>query len=117
MEQTIEFYGDCVKALLSQYAPLKTESSQVELIFDDERMRYTAIRVGWFRGKRVHRCLIHIDVCDDTVIIQANNTESEIDTELIEMGVPKEKIRLGFIPPAVLASLGQAESEKQLEPV
>lgn len=116
MEKTVELYKNRIKTLLSRIEPLKTDAAQVELIFDDERMRYAAIRVGWFHGKRVHRCLLHIDICDDTVIIQANNTESEIDTELIELGIPREKIRLGFIPPAVLASLEQADSKKQLEP-
>ncbi|MCP4110141.1 MAG: XisI protein [Desulfobacteraceae bacterium] len=101
MEENMILYQKCIKRLLSAYQPLKTEWSEVELLFDDERKHYMAFRVGWFRQKRVHFCLVHIDICDDTVVIQANNTEDMIDDELIRMGIPREKICLGLLPPEV----------------
>jgi hypothetical protein len=58
-----------------------------------------AMRIGWQNQKRIHLCLIHIDVRDGLVIIQANNTEDEIDAELVEEGIPLEKICLGWLPP------------------
>lgn len=35
------------------------------------------------------------------IVIQANNTEDLIDEDLIQMGIPKEKICLGLLPPDV----------------
>ena len=99
MESTIAFYQQCVKTLLSHYESLHTQWSHVELLCDDERMRYMAIRVGWLKQKRIHLCLVHIDICDDTIMIQCNNTEDMVATELVDMGIPREKIDLGFVPP------------------
>jgi len=43
--------------------------------------------------------LAHIDICQEMVVIQCNNTEDLIATELAEMGIPRENIALGFLPP------------------
>ena len=98
MERDITFYQNCIKDVLRRYQTLTTEHTHVECIFDDERQSYMALRVGWAKYKRIHLCLVHIDLCDDTVLIQCNNTEDLIATELAEMGIPREKIRLGFVP-------------------
>jgi hypothetical protein len=42
---------------------------------------------------------IQIDVTDDEIIIQCNNTQDMVATELVERGVPKNRIRLAFLPP------------------
>lgn len=101
MEDTITFYQTCIKRVLSEYQELKTEWSEVELIFDDEHHHYMAYRVGWVKHKRIHFCLVHIDIHQDTVIIQANNTEDPIDDDLIAQGIPEDKICLGLLPPDV----------------
>lgn len=116
MEQSIDFFKQCVKSLLAEYELAKTDWSEVELIFDDNRMRYLAMRVGWFGEKRVHRCLVHIDICDGMVVIQANNTENLVREELVEMGIPREKICLGFIPPVARAYAERKEKQEQLQP-
>lgn len=90
-----------IKKVLAPYESLTTEHSQVELLFDDERMRYMVVRVGWFGHKRIHLCLLHIDIHGDKVIIQCNNTEDLIATELVALGIPRDKNCLGFIPPAL----------------
>lgn len=98
MENTIEFYKNCIKQLLCEYESLKTDNACIELIFDDKRMRYMATWVGWEQDKRIHQCAVHIDICDEKVLIQWNDTEDQIDQNLIEMGIPKNKISLGMIP-------------------
>ena len=99
MENATVFYRTCVKKLLTEFANFKTDWSDVKLSFDDERGCYVALRVGWFQKyTRIHRCLAHIEVQNDMIVIQANNTEDLIDAALIEMGVPKERIQFGFIP-------------------
>ena len=116
MGKTVEDYKRCVKQLLSAYESLHTERSQVDLLFDDERMHYMAVRVGWANRKRLHLCLVHIDICDDMIVIQCNNTEDLIATELEEMGIPRHKISLGFLPPEVRMLVYQDEQQRVLEP-
>jgi hypothetical protein len=99
MESQITFYQHCIKTVLAEYQHLQTPHSCIELLFDDERMRYMVMRVGWHNQRRIHACLVHIDILNDVVIIQSNNTEAELAAELVSMGIPREKIGLGFIPP------------------
>ena len=114
METPITCYQTCIKHLLSEYELLNTQDTEITLCFDDERMSYLVMRVGWFQQyKRIHRCLIHIEIVDETVVIQANNTEDLIDTDLIEMGIPKEKICLGFIPADFRAYAEQHSRKRQ----
>ncbi|NJL59529.1 MAG: XisI protein [Desulfobacteraceae bacterium] len=70
-----------------------------------------AFRVGWRKHKRIHLCLVHIDICNDMVVIQANNTEDMIDSELVDMGIPKDKICLGLLPPDVRQYVEQAKAK------
>ncbi len=114
MENPITWYQTCIKQLLSEYEPLNTQDTEISLSFDDERMSYLVMRVGWFQQyKRIHRCLIHIEIVDETVVIQANNTEDPIDTDLVEMGIPKEKMCLGFIPADFRAYAEQHSRKRQ----
>ncbi|MCP4648535.1 MAG: XisI protein [PVC group bacterium] len=99
MESTVTFYKQCVKTLLAHYESLRIEGTDIELLYDDERMRYMALRVGWMNQKRLYLCLLHIDIVGETIIIQCNNTEDMVASELVQMGILKEHIGLGFIPP------------------
>lgn len=109
MDSIIIFYKQCVKKLLCQYEYLKDGDSQIELIFDDERMRYMAVWVGWYKYKRTHQCAVHIDIVvgdsavvgdSHRIIIQRNDTEDSIVAQLVEMGISQNNISLSFIHPA-----------------
>ena len=99
MDNTIDFYRQCVKKILCEYEYLKDEDSQIELIFDDERMRYLALWIGWYKYKRIHQCAVHIDIVGNSIIIQCNDTEESIVEKLVEMGISQKNISLNFIHP------------------
>ena len=63
--------------------------------------------VGW-DGRRVHGCLIHIDLIDGKCWIQRDGTESGIALELEAAGIPKDHIVLAFRPPEVRQHTGYA---------
>lgn len=71
----------------------------VEVIFDRERDRYLLVQVGWLNGHWVYGCLLHLDIINDKIYIQQNNTEVAIAARLVELGVPKHDIVLGFQSP------------------
>lgn len=103
MDRTVEFDRECVKRLLREYELLQDESSQIELIFDDERMRYMALWIGWHQYKRVHQCFLHIDIVrtngNHRLLIQHNDTEESIVAKLAAMGISEDRISLGFVHP------------------
>ncbi len=113
MDHTITQYQNCIKHVLSTYQQTTPDGVNVELVFDDERQHYLAIRVGWLKQKSVYLCLVHLDICDDMIVIQANNTEDGIDEELIDLGIPRENICLGVLPPEVRKDLSQRRQEQQ----
>ena len=70
--------------------------------------RYLVMSLGWQRVKRIHGCLIHIDIIDGKVWIQRDGTEYGIANELVDAGIPKEHILLGFDEPNVRQHTGFA---------
>ena len=96
-------YRKLVKQLLTEYAeiPVFDGGTQNEIIFDWENDRYMLINIGCFNQQRIHHCVIHIDIIDGQVWIQANNTDRLIAEELVAAGIPAKSIVLGLQPPDV----------------
>lgn len=96
-------YRQLVKQMLTEYAEIPSFDSgtQNETIFDGENDRYLLLNIGWFNDQRIHHCVIHIDIIDGQVWIQANNTDRLIAEELVAGGIPSESIVLGLQPPDV----------------
>ncbi|MCZ6676903.1 MAG: XisI protein [Candidatus Poribacteria bacterium] len=55
--------------------------------------------IGWKKRRRVHGCVIHIDIIGDKVWLQHGSTDAEIARQLVDLGIPKQDIVLGFQPP------------------
>jgi len=72
-----------------------------ETIFDRDTDRDMVVSIGWQKVKRIHGCLIHIDIINDKVWIQRDGTEDGIAYELEAAGIPKKQIVLGFYRPEV----------------
>ncbi|XQQ07618.1 MAG: element excision factor XisI family protein [Leptolyngbya sp. IPPAS B-1204] len=49
----------------------------------------------------VHHCVMHLDIRNEKVWIFYNSTEHDIAADLVNLGVPKQDIVLGFHPPFV----------------
>lgn len=96
-------YRELIEKILSDYAEISSgcEEIQAEVIFDRDRDRYLFVEVGWEKYKRVHDCIIHVEIIDGKIWIQFDGTEEGIAIELTQAGVPKEQIVLGFKPPHV----------------
>lgn len=71
----------------------------MQTIFDTVHDHYQLIYVGWDKGKRVYGPVIHLDIKNEKIWLQWNGTEDDIAADLVEMGVPKQDIVLGFHSP------------------
>ena len=60
--------------------------------------------VGRDGVRRVHGCLVHIDIKGDKLWIQRDGTEHGVARELLEAGVPKDHIVLAFRSPELRRS-------------
>ena len=96
----VELYRQHIQNLLSQHASLVwDERIQAEIIFDTDRDRYQLVYVGWRNQQRIYGPVLHLDIIDNKIWIQQDGTEVGIANELVELGVPKQDIILGFDPP------------------
>lgn len=98
--EKIQKYRIIIKQILSQYATYKPSHGEIEIqaLFDTEHDHYQVLGVGWNKKERVYGCSMHLDIKNDKIWIQLNNTELDIGQALVEMGVPKEDIVIGFQP-------------------
>jgi hypothetical protein len=104
-------YRTIIKSVLQHHADYRSTlpdgySSQV--IFDDERGQYLVLDIGWNGNNYLHATPIHLSLIGDQVWIQYDDTEEGIATELMDAGIPKEAIVLGFRHPKLRKYTGFA---------
>lgn len=99
-----------MQQLIEQHAREQSpeDLETIELVFDTDRDRYLLLYVGWQDEKRMHGCPIHIDIKEGKIWIQRDFTEEGLANQLLELGVPKTDIVLGFRSPYVRQFTGFA---------
>jgi len=107
---TLDRYREAIRKVLDEYAryPVSHGDISTELVVDRERDHYELVHVGWDGPRRVHGAVIHIDIRDGRIWIQHDGTESGVAEELVQAGVPRDAIVLGFRPPHVRQYTGFA---------
>lgn len=100
---SVENYRQIIRKVLTEHAriPYAHGDIKIEPVFDCESDRYLLMIVGRENDRRVHGCLVHIDIIDGKLWIQRDGTERGIANELVWAGIPKDKIVLGFRSPAL----------------
>lgn len=106
--QKRDLYRQAIVQFLSQFCEDSTEPGEIETqkLFDLQDDRYLILSLGWRGQERVYNVLIHLDIRDAKIWIQRNQTENEIEGELISLGVSQEDIVRGLIPPAYRSLAG-----------
>lgn len=91
-------YQEIIEQVLSDYANFLGDDERVqnELVFDRTRDRYLLVEAGWENGRRTYGTLLHLDIINGKIWIQQDGTEAGIANELVALGVPKDRIVLGF---------------------
>jgi hypothetical protein len=106
----VETYRETVKQFLTEFAQHPPSNGQIEVqtIFDETRDHYQLVALGWQGKRRVHGCIVHIDLIRDKLWLQHDSTDAEIAEQLVERGIPKEQIVLGFQPESYRVDSGFA---------
>ena len=85
---------------LAAYIP-QDSASPHKTAFDRNSDSYGLVETGWADNQRVHQFIIHLEIINGKVWIQADHTDLNVTRELERAGIPKSNIVLGFQPPAV----------------
>lgn len=99
----LDEYRRIIKETIQHYAQFKPSHGEVEteVLFDEAQDHYHLVYAGWNGVYRIHGNVLHIDIRNGKVWIQHDGTESGIAEELVEKGIPRDKIVLAFKHPSV----------------
>ncbi|MGK7891718.1 MAG: XisI protein [Leptolyngbyaceae cyanobacterium] len=97
----LEHYRQVIRKILNNHTKVAYKNSQIkfETVFDNESDRYLLMILGRENKRYEHGCLIHIDIINGKIWVQRDGTELGVANELVEAGVPKDNIVLGFKSP------------------
>jgi len=100
---TVDHYRAIVRELILDYGRYKPSHGDIETeaIIDSAQNHFELLHVGWDGQRRVHGAVIHIDIIGDKIWIQHDGTSPGVANELVEAGIPRDAIVLGFRPPYV----------------
>jgi hypothetical protein len=107
---TLDNYRLIIKEVLIPYTQIPYSYGVIECktVFDKGNDSYLLITIGWDGAKRIHGCLVHLDIIDGKIWVQRDDTEDGVTYELEAAGIPKDKIVLGFHPQNVRQHTGYA---------
>jgi hypothetical protein len=94
-------YKQLIQDIIQNYANKHPQNQPIEtqIVFDTQNHHYLLLYVGWEGEKQIYGCPIHVDIKDNKFWIQRDFTEEGIASQLLEAGVSKENIVLGFRSP------------------
>ncbi len=106
----LDNYRKTIKSVLEPYTNIPYAHGELfcKAVFDEVADSYLLITLGWDTARRVHGCLVHLDIIDGKVWVQRDDTEDGVTNELVAVGIPKDKIVLGFHPADVRQFTGYA---------
>ena len=109
--EKLKKYQDIIVGYLNEQAkiiPANMPDIKSQVIVDKENNHFQLLQTGWQGAKYVFTVVMHFDIMDGKVWFQRNITEHEAVDVLMERGVAKEDIVLGFRPVYARAHSGFA---------
>lgn len=107
-------YQQIVRAYLEEYAntvkPINLQGVESKVIADTQMNSFQLVRIGWNGKQNIFNVVLHFDIINSKIWMQCNNTDREVVDVLMEQGVEKQDIVLGFVPPEARGYLGFAEA-------
>ncbi|MCY7328189.1 MAG: XisI protein, partial [Saprospiraceae bacterium] len=103
MDKSIK-YKQIVRELATEIAlsgkSLEKKNIETQLITDDEHGHYLLYFNGWRDLERTYGCFLHVDVTPEgKVWLQYDGTDLIVAELLLEKGISKQDIVLGFQAP------------------
>jgi hypothetical protein len=99
-----------IEKIISEYAQIPYANGDIQRhsVFDRHQDRYLLMISGWEGVRQVHGCIIHIEMIEGKIWIHRDGTEDGVARDLLEAGIPKERIVLGFKSPRMRKHTGFA---------
>jgi len=94
----VDEYRRVIKGVLKRHAQIKYGHGDIErvAVVDGGQDSYLLLNVGWDDGRRVHSVVFHLRIRDGKIWVEDDWTEDGVASELVDAGISKEEIVLGF---------------------
>lgn len=99
----IKHYQDVIIQFLHHYnqatgGNLPNQPTQRRILIDKINNSFQLLAIGWRKEHYIFGPVFHFDILDGRIWMQCNNTEWEAVDFLMEKGVERFDIVLGFVP-------------------
>ncbi len=98
----LDHYRTLIMEKLQELTLLEYPHGEIKnkTVFDRQADRYLVMSEGWERNvRRVHGCLVDVEIINGKIWIQRDGTEYGFANDLLEAGIPKDQLVLGFKDP------------------
>lgn len=108
--QLLEKWREILEKILKYYASLPYRYGDVknQVIISRDRNHFMLVHEGWENHRRVYGTITYAEIRDGKIWIHYDGIEDGITDELVDAGVPKDKIVLAFHPPEIRQHTGYA---------
>jgi hypothetical protein len=99
---TLKHWRMTIKKSLADLAAIpfpEVVDMNARTVFDESVDAYLVMVEGWQEVRRLHGCLAHVEIRGDKIWILQDGTERGIAADLLDAGVPRDRIVLGFKSP------------------
>ncbi len=107
----IQKYKEIVRQVVTEIAAMSPEEEdgvENQLITDDDHGHYLYFGVGWEQSSWFYASFVHIDVkINGRVWLQHDGTDLRVADMLVERGIPKHDIVVGFQSPQARTLMGE----------
>ena len=104
-------YQNILTTYLTDYAKIKPANLpdiDSYAIIDKAQNHFQLLQVGWQDREYIFTVVLHFDIKKGKVWFQRNITDREVVDKLMEMGIAKQDIVLGFREPQIRPYTGFA---------
>lgn len=99
MERRIDDFKKVILTVFEEFITERKNSVpglQYEIIEDDKHFRYQLVLLGWQGKERIFHVLFHVEILNDKIWIQEDNSEVGFANLLTEKGIAKQDIVLAY---------------------
>lgn len=103
---TLNHWRRTIKKILADLAAIpfpEVVTMSAKTVFDEAADVYVVLVEGWQDVRRLHGCLVHVEIKGDKIWVQQDGTEDGIVADLLAAGIPQDCIVLGFKSPQARA--------------
>ena len=100
--ERIDFLKYKVVEVLEEYASYLKGANlpkvDYEILLDEKHNKFQLLALGWDKSSRIFNIIFHVDIINNKVWIQEDNTLDGLASLLLEKGITKQEIVLAYYP-------------------